>query len=286
MTDAAAADALAGKFALFRDAAWRERPRDEVRAAVEALLDALEAGTVRAAVPDLSSASGWRAEAWVKQGILAAFALGVDVDVAAPPFGFRDRDTLPPRAPAPAGTRIVPGGSAVRRGAHLAPGVVVMPPAYVNVGAFVGAGSLVDSHALVGSCAQIGGKVHLSAAAQVGGVLEPVGALPVVVEDEVFVGGGVGLYEGVVVKRRAVLAAGVVLTSSSVVYDLPGERVLRATAGEPLVIPEGSVVVMGSRPASGAFAGQHGLGLATPIVVKRRDEKTDAKTALEDVLRR
>ena len=269
-----------------RLAGWRERPREEVRPAVEALLDALEAGEVRAATPDAESPTGWRAEAWVKDGILAAFALGVDVDVAAPPFGFRDRDTLPPRTPAPPGVRIVPGGSAVRRGAHLGRGVVVMPPAYVNVGAHVGAGSMVDSHALVGSCAQIGSKVHLSAAAPVGGVLEPVGALPVVVEDEVFVGGGVGLYEGVVVKRRSVLGAGVVLTSSSVVYDLPGERVLRAEAGAPLVIPEGSVVVMGSRPASGDFAREHGIALATPVIVKRRDEKTDAKTALEEVLRR
>jgi 2,3,4,5-tetrahydropyridine-2-carboxylate N-succinyltransferase len=272
-----------------RLAGWRERiasDRAEVRAAVEALLDALEAGTARAATPDATSSTGWRAESWVKDGILAAFALGTDVDVPAPPFGFRDRDTLPPRANAPAGVRVVPGGSAVRRGAHLAAGVVVMPPAYVNVGAFVDAGSMVDSHALVGSCAQIGKKVHLSAAAQVGGVLEPVGALPVIVEDECFVGGGVGLYEGVIVKRRSVLAAGVVLTSSSAVYDLPGDRVLRAAPGEPLVIPEGSVVVLGTRPASGDFARQHGIGIATPVIVKRRDEKTDAKTALEDVLRR
>ena len=269
-----------------RLAGWRERPRDEMRGAVEALLDALESGEVRAAVPDPAAPSGWRAESWVKDGILAAFALGTEVDLPAPPLAFRDRDTLPPRTPAPPGVRVVPGGSAVRRGAHLARGVVVMPPAYVNVGAFVGAGSMVVSHALVGSCAQIGAKVHLSAAAQVGGVLEPVGALPVVVEDEVFVGGGVGLYEGVVVQRRAVLAAGVVLTSSSVVYDLPGGRVLRAGAGEPLVIPAGSVVVMGSRPAAGEFAHEHGLALATPVIVKRRDERTDAKTALEDVLRR
>jgi 2,3,4,5-tetrahydropyridine-2,6-dicarboxylate N-succinyltransferase len=272
-----------------RLAGWRERiagEREAVRAAVEALLDALEAGTARAATPDPSSSTGWRAESWVKDGILAAFALGTDVEVPAPPFGFRDRDTLPPRASAPAGVRVVPGGSAVRRGAHLATGVVVMPPAYVNVGAFVDAGSMVDSHALVGSCAQIGRKVHLSAAAQVGGVLEPVGALPVIVEDECFVGGGVGLYEGVIVKRRSVLAAGVVLTSSSVVYDLPAERVLRAAPGEPLVIPEGSVVVLGTRPAAGDFAREHGLGIATPVIVKRRDEKTDAKTALEDVLRR
>jgi 2,3,4,5-tetrahydropyridine-2-carboxylate N-succinyltransferase len=265
---------------------WRQRPREEARAAVAALLAALEAGTVRAAVPDVGSPTGWRAEGWVKDGILAAFALGEEVDLDLPPFAFRDRDTLLPRRPAPTGTRVVPGGSAVRRGAHLARGVVVMPPAYVNVGAFVGEGSMVDSHALVGSCAQIGSRVHLSAAAQVGGVLEPVGAVPVVVEDEVFVGGNVGLYEGVVVQRRAVLAAGVVLTSSSVVYDLPGERVLRAAPGEPLVIPAGSVVVMGSRPAGGDFAREHGLALATPVIVKRRDERTDAKTALEDVLRR
>jgi 2,3,4,5-tetrahydropyridine-2-carboxylate N-succinyltransferase len=265
---------------------WRQRPRAEARAAVEALLDALEAGVVRAAVPDASAASGWRAETWVKDGILAAFALGTDVDLPLPPLAFRDRDTLPPRTVLPAGTRVVPGGTAVRRGVHLAHGVVVMPPAYLNVGAHVGAGSMVDSHALVGSCAQIGGRVHLSAAAQVGGVLEPVGALPVVVEDEVFVGGGVGLYEGVVVQRRSVLAAGVVLTSSSVVYDLPGERTLRAAPGEPLVIPAGSVVVMGSRPAGGDFARAHGIALSTPVIVKRRDERTDAKTALEEVLRR
>lgn len=257
-----------------------------MREAVSELFGALEAGTVRAAVADPSSPSGWRAEGWVKDGILAAFRHGDEVDLDVPLLGFRDRDTLLPRHPAPAGARVVPGGTAVRRGAHLARGVVVMPPAYVNVGAWVGEGTLVDSHALVGSCAQIGARVHLSAAAQVGGVLEPVGALPVIVEDDVFVGGNTGLYEGVVVKRRAVLAAGVVLTSSSVVYDLPGERVLRAAGGEPLVIPEGSVVVMGGRPASGDFAREHGVTLATPVIVKRRDERTDAKTALEDVLRR
>jgi 2,3,4,5-tetrahydropyridine-2-carboxylate N-succinyltransferase len=269
-----------------RLASWREQPRREVRAAVAALLDALEEGTVRSAVPDPDTPSGWRAEGWVKDGILAAFKHGDEVDLQASPLFFRDRDTLLPRMPAPPGVRVVPGGTAVRRGCHLARGVVVMPPAYVNVGAWVGEGTLVDSHALVGSCAQIGARVHLSAAAQVGGVLEPVGALPVIVEDDVFVGGNTGLYEGVVVKRRAVLAAGVVLTSSSVVYDLPGERILRAAPGEPLVVPEGSVVVMGGRPAGGDFAREHGLTLATPVIVKRRDERTDAKTALEDVLRR
>jgi 2,3,4,5-tetrahydropyridine-2-carboxylate N-succinyltransferase len=181
--------------------------------------------------------------------------------------------------------RVVPGGTAIRRGAHLAARVVVMPPAYVNVGAWVGEGTLIDSHALVGSCAQIGARVHLSAAAQVGGVLEPIGALPVIVEDDVFVGGNVGIYEGVVVKRRAVLAAGVVLTGSSQLYDLVHERVIQADGGRPLVVPEGAVVVMGARPASGDWARQHGVSVATPVVVKYRDERTDAKTALEGVLR-
>jgi 2,3,4,5-tetrahydropyridine-2-carboxylate N-succinyltransferase len=282
----AAAGEAAAERLRSRLAGWREQPREQARSSVAALLDALEAGTARAAVPDATSPSGWRVEGWVKEGILAAFALGEDVELDLAPLAFRDRDTLLPRRPPPPGTRVVPGGSAVRRGAHLGRGVVVMPPAYVNVGAFVGEGSMVDSHALVGSCAQIGRKVHLSAAAQVGGVLEPVGALPVIVEDEVFVGGNVGLYEGVVVGRRSVLAAGVVLTSSTALYDLPGERILRAEAGQPLVVPEGSVVVMGARPAGGEFAQSHGIALATPVIVKRRDGKTDAKTALEDVLRR
>lgn len=259
--------------------------RDDALPVIQRLLDALERGEVRAARPDAASPSGWRAEGWVKEGILAAFAFAVEVDIAAPPFAYRDRDTLLPRSALPAGARVVPGGTAIRRGVHLGDRVVVMPPAYVNVGAYVAERSMIDSHALVGSCAQIGRDVHLSAAAQVGGVLEPAGALPVIVEDEVFVGGNAGLYEGVVVKRRAVLAAGVVLTGSSRLYDLARERVLTAAPGEPLVVPEGAVVVMGSRPAAGPFAAEHGLGLATPVIVKYRDASTDAKTALEGLLR-
>jgi 2,3,4,5-tetrahydropyridine-2,6-dicarboxylate N-succinyltransferase len=263
----------------------RERPPAEARAELERFLTALEAGEARAAVPDPAAPTGWRVEPWVKEGILAAFALGANVGSELPPFRFRDRDTLPPLDRLPEGVRVVPGGTTVRRGAHLEPDVVVMPPAYINVGAWVGAATLVDSHALVGSCAQVGARVHLSAAAQVGGVLEPVGALPVIVEDDVFVGGNAGLYEGVVVKARAVIAAGTVLTASSRVYDLAAERVLTAGQGQPLVIPEGAVVVMGSRPASGPFAHEHGLAVATPLIVKYRDRRTDAKTALEGALR-
>ena len=246
------------------------------------LLDRLERGEIRAAEP---SGDGWKVNPDVKAGILRAFRLGVDVDVPAAPFAFRDRDTLPPRGEVPAGVRVVPGGTAIRRGAFVAPGVVVMPPAYVNVGAYVGEGTMTDSHALVGSCAQVGKRVHLSAAAQLGGVLEPVGALPVVVEDDVFVGGGVGLYEGVRVRARAVLAAGVILTASSVLYDLPNEREIRASDGQPLTVPEGAVVVPGARPAPGSWAHVRGLSVSAAIVVKYRDGKTDARTALEGVLR-
>ena len=253
------------------------------REEVFALLDALERGELRAAAPD--SSGRWVPNLEVKEGILAAFRLGVDVELIAGPLSFRDRDTLPPRRPLPSGVRVVPGGSAIRRGAYVAKGVVLMPPAYVNVGAYVDEGSMVDSHALVGSCAQIGKRVHLSAAAQIGGVLEPVGAVPVVVEDDVFIGGGVGMYEGVCVRRRAVLASGVILTGSSVVFDLVNEREIRGTGGAPLTIPEGAVVVPGARPAGGAWAKERGLSVAAPVIVKNRDEKTDAKTTLESALR-
>ncbi|MGZ6987874.1 MAG: 2,3,4,5-tetrahydropyridine-2,6-dicarboxylate N-succinyltransferase, partial [Thermoanaerobaculia bacterium] len=242
-----------------------------------------ERGEVRAAAPD--GDGNWVANTAVKEGILAAFRLGVEEPSEAGPLLFRDRDTLPPRRPLPEGVRVVPGGTALRRGAFLARGVVVMPPAYVNVGAYVDEGSMIDSHALVGSCAQIGKKVHLSAAAQVGGVLEPVGAVPVVIEDEVFVGGGAGVYEGVCVKKRAVLAAGVILTASSVLFDLVNEKELRSTPGCPLVVPEGAVVVMGARPAPGAWGKSKGLSLAAPVIVKYRDAKTDTRTALEGALR-
>jgi len=256
---------------------------DEARATFEALRDGLEKGTVRAAEP---FAGGWRVNGWVKKGILLGFRLGKVVAMEpAGPLRFFDKDTYPPRQAVPEGVRIVPGGSAVRAGAYLGPGVVVMPPAYVNVGAYVDEGTMVDSHALVGSCAQVGKRVHLSAGAMLGGVLEPVGALPVIVEDEVLVGGNCGVYEGTIVGRRAVLGSGVILTGSVTVYDLPRQTTHRRTAERPLRIPEAAVVVPGSRRATDAFAERYGLSLYTPVIVKYRDEKTDAATALEEALR-
>jgi 2,3,4,5-tetrahydropyridine-2,6-dicarboxylate N-succinyltransferase len=254
------------------------------RAVFDAFLGALEQGVVRAAEP---SGAGWRVNAWVKQGILLGFRLGrlVETDPAGP-LSFVDKDTLLPRRFRLAdGVRIVPGGSSVRHGAYVASGVVVMPPAYVNVGAWVGEGSMVDSHALVGSCAQVGRRVHLSAGAMLGGVLEPVGALPVIVEDEVLVGGNCGVYEGTIVGRRAVLGSGVVLTGSVAVYDIVREQVYRRTRDTPLRIPDGAVVVPGSRRLPGRFAESHGLAASAPVIVKYRDEKTDAATALEEALR-
>jgi len=266
---------------------------DEAREVVRDLLRALERGEVRAAEP---GPDGWRAVPWVKEGILLAFRHGRTArfpygegGVEATDGGFRffDRDTLPlrPTDGVAEGVRIVPGGSSVRAGAYLAPGVVIMPPAYVNVGAWVGAGTMIDSHALVGSCAQIGERVHLSAGAQVGGVLEPVGLRPVVIEDEAMIGGNTGVFEGILVGRRAVLAPGVQLTAATPLYDLVRGGILRSRPGQPLAVPAGAVVVPGSRPASGDFAREHGLHLYAPMIVKYRDERTDAATALEEVLR-
>ncbi len=257
---------------------------DEARAAIDALLEALEAGEVRAAEP---GPEGWVVNGWVKKGILLGFRLGRIVEQeSAGGLRFFDKDTFPPRRLTLAdGVRIVPGGSAVRSGAHLASGVVVMPPAYVNVGAWVGEGTMIDSHALVGSCAQVGRRVHLSAGAMLGGVLEPVGALPVIVEDEVLVGGNCGVYEGTIVGRRAVLGSGVILTGGVTVYDIPRKTTYRRTADAPLRIPEGAVVVPGSRRLLDPFAERHGLSLAAPVVVKYRDDKTDASAALEEALR-
>ena len=258
--------------------------RTAAREAFDRFLEALERGEVRSA--ERGGDGQWRANAWVKRGILLGFRLGEIADFSAPPFSFFDKDLFPARAfTAADGVRVVPGGSTVRRGAHVARGVVCMPPMYVNVGAFVDEGTMVDSHALVGSCAQIGKRVHLSAAAQVGGVLEPIGAVPVVVEDDVFVGGGCGIYEGTVVRARAVLAAGVVLTRSARVYDLVNERVLRAGEGGNLEIPAGAVVVPGVRAVDTPFGRQHGLALSAPAIVKYRDASTDAATTLEDALR-
>ena len=261
-----------------------EAPGPGARADFEALLDALEAGTIRAA--EKGDDGTWRANGWVKRGILLGFRLGAIVDLSGDEFAFFDKDTYPiQRFGADRGVRIVPGGSTVRRGSYLAPGVVCMPPMYVNVGAYVGTGTMVDSHALVGSCGQIGERVHLSAAAQVGGVLEPIGAAPVVIEDDVFVGGGGGVYEGTVVRERAVLAAGVILTRSTRVYDLVNETVLRSTEAGPLEIPAGAVVVPGSRAVDSDFGRANGLALSAPCIVKYRDASTDASTTLEDALR-
>jgi 2,3,4,5-tetrahydropyridine-2-carboxylate N-succinyltransferase len=264
------------------------------------LRDALEAGMLRSAEPDSGSPTGWRVNAWVKRGILLGFRLGNLVDMtvcghpnsrnglfATPPnISFIDKSTYPARDfNADDGIRIVPGGSSVRAGSYLARGVVMMPPAYVNVGAYVEEGTMIDSHALVGSCAQIGKRVHLSAAAQIGGVLEPVNASPVIIEDDALIGGNTGVYEGTIVRSRAVLAAGVILTRGTPVYDLPNNTILKATAEMPLIIPAGAVVVAGSRAIQTEPGKSLGLSVYTPIIVKYRDEKTDLSTTLEELLR-
>ena len=251
------------------------------------LRGALEAGTLRAAEPDEASSTGWRVNAWVKRGILLGFRLGQMVEMGSEgELSFVDKATYPARRfAAKEGVRVVPGGSSVRAGAYLSKGVVMMPPAYVNVGAYVDEGTMVDSHALVGSCAQIGKRVHLSAAAQIGGVLEPVNASPVIIEDDVLVGGNTGVYEGTIVRKRAVLAAGTVLTRGTPVYDLVNGTVLKATAEMPLIIPENAVVVAGSRAITKGKGAEWGLSVYTPVIVKYRDEKTELSLALEDLLR-
>jgi 2,3,4,5-tetrahydropyridine-2-carboxylate N-succinyltransferase len=269
-------------------AAGEHADRAAARGVFAALRTALGRGSVRAAEPDPSVACGWRVNTWVKQGILLGFRFGETVDASADHgrWPFFDKDTLPLKRLQPAdGIRIVPGGSSVRDGAFLGRGVICMPPMYVNIGAFVDEGSLIDSHALVGSCAQVGRRVHLSAAAQVGGVIEPVGALPVIIEDDVLVGGNCGIYEGTVVKRRAVIAAGSVLTGSTPIADLPNNRMIVAEPGEPLVVPEGAVVVPGTRPIASGVGRELGISVATPVIVKYRDERTSARTALEQWIR-
>lgn len=264
-----------------------ERPaRERARTAVGLLLEALESGAVRAAEP--APGGAWRVHAWVKHGILLAFRAGDDrpLELGAV-FHFRDRDILPTWSGArgDAAPRIVPGGTTLRRGSHLAPRVVIMPPSYVNVGAWVGEGTMIDSHVLVGSCAQVGAGVHLSAGVQIGGVLEPIGALPVIVEDRVFVGGGCGIFEGVRVGEGAILAPGVMLTRSVPVHDLVHGRVLRAGESEGPLVPPEAVVVPGSRPATGDYAQRHGLHLQAPMIVKYRDRRTEAAVELERALR-
>lgn len=247
---------------------------------------ALRQGEIRSAEKDADGT--WHANAWVKQGILLGFRMGkmVEMSKETETLQFFDKDTFPLRPMSlEDGIRIVMGGSAIRDGCYVAPGVVVVPPAYINVGAYVDEGTMVDSHALVGSCAQIGKRVHLSAAAQIGGVLEPVNATPVIIEDDVLVGGNTGVYEGTVVRESAVLASGVILTRSTPVFDLPNERIIKAEAGRSLEIPAGAVVVQGSRSVSSGFGRDNGLSIYCPIIVKYRDEKTDASTKLEDYLR-
>jgi len=246
---------------------------------------ALARGEIRAA--ERTATGAWCVNTWVKRGILLGFRIGELVEMAAAAgWRFFDKDTYPLRPTTLADrVRIVPGGSSIRDGAYVAPGVVCMPPMYVNVGAYVDEGALIDSHVLVGSCAQIGKRVHLSAAAQIGGVLEPVGALPVIVEDDVLVGGGCGIYEGTIVRQRAVLAAGTILTGSTAVYDVVREQTYRRSGERPLEIPAGAVVVPGARAVAGPAAARWGLSLYTPVIIKYRDEKTDAATLLEEGLR-
>lgn len=256
------------------------------RKVFEEFKTALRLGEVRAAAkgPD----GMWRANAWVKQGILLGFKMGkmVEMSLETETFRFFDKDTYPLRPMTlDDSVRIVPGGSTVRDGSFIAANVVLMPPCYVNVGAYVDEGTMVDSHALVGSCAQIGKRVHLSAAAQIGGVLEPVGAVPVVIEDDVLVGGNTGVYEGTIVRERAVLASGVILTRSTPLFDLPNGRVIKSEGDLPLEVPAGAVVVQGSRAVTGGFGLDNGLSIYCPIIVKYRDEKTDTSTKLEDYLR-
>ena len=247
---------------------------------------ALNRGEIRAAERDADG--NWQTNAWVKRGILLGFRMGALVEMTAPDASlqFLDKNTYPIRKfSTDDRVRIVPGGSSIRDGAYIAPGVVCMPPMYVNVGAYVDEGTMIDSHALVGSCAQIGKRVHLSAAAQIGGVLEPVGAVPVVIEDDVLVGGGCGVYEGTIVRERAVLAAGTILTGSTPVYDLAREKIYQRTPDAPLEIPAGAVVVPGSRNVRGEAGKAWGLSLYAPVIVKYRDEKTDRAVQLEDYLR-
>jgi 2,3,4,5-tetrahydropyridine-2-carboxylate N-succinyltransferase len=281
------ADELRAQVESYADTPAGEALPKDAKHVVGALLTALESGEIRAAV---NNKGRWEAVPWVKRGILLGFRAGdlhsMSAGLPTKVFSFVDKDTYPPQQFAKQqGIRVVPGGSTVRRGAHLGRNVVCMPPMYINVGAFVDDNTMVDSHALVGSCAQIGKRVHISAAAQIGGVLEPINASPVVIEDDVMVGGNTGVYEGTVVRSKAVLAAGVILTRGTPVYDLVKETVYKATPEAPLEIPSGAVVVPGARAVKSGWANEQGLSLQTPMIVKYRDEKTDLATALEGWLR-
>ncbi len=254
----------------------------------QAFKDALNSGTVRAAEPDPAAPSGWRVNVWVKKGVLLGFRMGalVDMSVDRSRQPYFDKSTYPvKRLTLDSGVRMVPGGSSIRDGCYVGRGVTCMPPMFINAGSYVGEGTMIDSHALVGSCAQVGRNCHISAAAQIGGVLEPVGELPVIVEDEVLVGGNCGVYEGTVVKRRAVLGTGAILNRSTPVYDVVRGEVYSSTGDDPLVVPEGAVVVAGARNIARGKGKEWGISLYTPVIVKYRDARTDAKLQLEDLLR-
>jgi 2,3,4,5-tetrahydropyridine-2-carboxylate N-succinyltransferase len=257
----------------------------EFRDLAKEFIDKLNSGTIRSAEPDGNG--NWKVNSWVKQGIILLFRYGKLKEYSIDEnYKFFDKDTLPLRpATLESGLRIVPGGSSIRTGCYVAKSVICMPPMYINIGSYIDEGSMVDSHALVGSCAQIGKRVHLSAAVQVGGVMEPPGARPVIIEDDVLVGGNCGVFEGVMVRKRAVLGSGVILTASTRVYDLVNEKIIKSDVGVPLEIPESAVLIPGSRSLKSDFAKEHGLSISTPMIIKYRDEKTDAKTALESALR-
>jgi 2,3,4,5-tetrahydropyridine-2-carboxylate N-succinyltransferase len=258
--------------------------RNDARQIFAEFLEALTSGRIRAAE---KRDGEWKVNVWVKQGILLGFRLGEIVDMSASSgLSFVDKDTFPIRRFQPdERVRVVPGGSSVRSGAYVAPSVICMPPMFINVGAYIDEGTLVDSHALVGSCAQVGKRVHLSAAAQIGGVLEPVNASPVIIEDDVLVGGNCGVYEGTQVRRRAVLGAGTILTRATPLYDVVRGEVYRAAGEQPLVVPENAVVVPGSRALDRGKASSWGLSVYAPVIIKYRDDKTEASAALEDALR-
>lgn len=259
---------------------------EEYFTAFEEFKWALNEGQVRAAEPDAQSDTGWKVNAWVKKGILLGFRIGRAEEMPPSGFQFRDKQTYPlKQISSGQNVRVVPGGSSIRDGCYIGRNVTCMPPMYVNAGAYVDDGTMIDSHALVGSCAQVGKRCHLSAAAQIGGVLEPVGALPVIIEDDVLVGGNCGVYEGTVVGRQAVLAAGTVLTGSTPVYDLVHETVCRREGDRPLMIPPGAVVVPGARAVTRGRGKEWNLSLYTPVIIKYRDEKTDQAVRLEDLLR-
>jgi 2,3,4,5-tetrahydropyridine-2-carboxylate N-succinyltransferase len=273
----------------FFDADAASLDREAALRAFNELKFFLNHGEIRAAhrSTEDGNVEGWIVESWVKKGILLGFRLGQMHDYSLNShFRYFDKSTFPLKGLSlEDGVRVVPGGTSVRDGSFVAPNVVIMPPAYINAGAYVDEGTMVDSHALVGSCAQVGKRVHLSAATQVGGVLEPIGAMPVIIEDDVMVGGNCGIYEGTIVKRRAVIGAGVILTGSTPVYDLVKKQIYRRTTDKPLTIPEGAVVIQGSRAIDGDFARQHHVAIYTPVIIKYRDEKTDAATVLEESLR-